>query len=144
VKEEFMEKEVNRGFLGSPKEVFMAVFDSEGEARTLFEGLRGRGITTEQVTILSPGDDDTLDTKDTSGPRVLFRKMLGLEELEAEQSYAQALQEGKYVIHIQVPESEEELRKHVEEVLLAHNAQNPVYFGTTAFTPVAETTVASS
>jgi hypothetical protein len=139
-----MEKEVSRGFLGSPREVFMAVFDSEGEARSLFEGLRGRGVTTEQVTILSPGDDDALDTKDVSGPRVLFRKMLGLEELEAEQSYAEALQEGKYVVHIQVPESEEELRKHVEEMLLEHKAQKPVYFGTTAFKPVAETTVTSS
>lgn len=139
-----MEKEVSRGFLGSPKEVFMAVFDSEQQARGLFESLRGRGITTEQVTILSPGDDDALDTKDVSGPRVLFRKMLGLEELEAEQSYAQALREGKYVIHVRVPESEEETRKHVEEVLLEHDAQKPVYFGTTAFKPVAEKTLATS
>ncbi len=138
-----MEKEVNRGFLGSPKEVFMAVFDTANEAKTLFESLRGRGITTEQVTILSPEDSEALETKDTGGPRVLFRKMLGLEELEVEQSYAQALQEGKYVLQIQVPERDEELRKHVEEILLEHKAQTPVYFGTTAFKPVAETTATS-
>jgi hypothetical protein len=138
-----MEKEVNRSFLGSPKEVFMAVFDRAEEPKALFESLRGRGLTTEQVTILSPEDGDTLETKDTTGPRVLFRKMLGLEELEAEQSYAQALQEGKYVLQIQVPESDEDLRKYVEDILLAHNAQNPVYFGAALFTPVAQTTTPS-
>lgn len=137
-----MEKEVNRGFLGSPREVFMAVFDSDKEPKAMFESLRGRGLTSDQVTLLSPEDRDALDTKDVSGPRVLFRKMLGLEELEVEQSYAQALQEGKYVLQIHVPESEEDLRKHVEEVLLAHHAQKPVYFGTTAFKNVAATTSA--
>ena len=135
-----MDKEINRGFLGSPKEVFMAVFDTAQQPRQLFESLRGRGITAGQITILSPEDANTLDTKDTSGPRVLFRKMLGLEELEFEQSYAQALQEGKYVMQIQVPESDEETRKHVEETLLEHNAKNPVYFGTTAFKNVSATT----
>jgi hypothetical protein len=135
-----MDKEVNRGFLGSPKEVFMAVFDSSDKPKAMFESLRGRGLTSDQITLLSPEDGETLDTKDTSGPRVLFRKMLGLEELEVEQSYAQALQEGKYVLQIQVPESDEELRKHVEETLLAHHAQQPVYFGTTAFKNVAATT----
>jgi hypothetical protein len=135
-----MDKEINRGFLGSPKEVFMAVFDTADKPRQLFESLRGRGVTTEQVTILSPEDHDTLDTKDTSGPRVLFRKMLGLEELEFEQSYAQALQEGKYVLQIQVPESDEETRKHVEEILLESRAEKPVYFGTTAFKNVAAST----
>jgi hypothetical protein len=137
-----MDKEVNRGFLGSPREVFMAVFDSADEPRAMFESLRGRGLTSEQITLLSPEDEQALETKDQSGPRVLFRKMLGLEELEVEQSYAQALQEGKYVLQIQVPESDEELRKHVEETLLAHNAQKPVYFGTTAFKNVAATTTA--
>jgi hypothetical protein len=138
-----MEKEMSRGFLGSPKEVFMAVFDNAEEPKTLFESLRGRGLTTEQVTILSPEDGEALDTKDTSGPRVLFRKMLGLEELEVEQSYAQALREGKYVLQIQVPESDEEMRKHVEETLLAHNAQMPHYFGTVSYKNVAETTTSS-
>jgi hypothetical protein len=138
-----MDKEVNRGFLGSPKEVFMAVFDTSDKARQLFESLRGRGVTSEQVTILSPNDSDALETKDDTGPRTLFRKMLGLEELEVEQSYAQALQEGKYVMQIQVSESDEELRKHVEEVLLASQAENPVYFGTTAFKNVAATTTSS-
>jgi archaeosine-15-forming tRNA-guanine transglycosylase len=135
-----MEKEVSRGFLGSPKEVFMAVFDNAEKPKQLFESLRGRGVTTEQVMLLSPQDSDALETKDTSGPRVLFRKMLGLEELEVEQSYAQALQDGKYVMQIQVLESDEELRKHVEEILLAHQAQKPVYFGTTAFKNVAAST----
>jgi hypothetical protein len=138
-----MEKEVNRGFLGSPKEVFMAVFDDGDTPKQLFENLRGRGITADQVVILAPGDDEALETKDATGPRVLFRKMLGLEELEVEQSYAQALQEGKYVLQIQVPESEEALRKHVEEILLEHHAQQPVYFGTTAFKNIAASTTSS-
>ncbi len=135
-----MDKEVNRGFLGSPKEVFMAVFDNGETPKKLFENLRGRGITTDQVTILSPQDSEAFDTKDTGGPRVLFRKMLGLEELEVEQSYAEALQKGKYVMQIHVPESEEELRAHVEEILLAHNSQKPMYFGTATFKNVAAST----
>lgn len=135
-----MDKEISRGFLGSLKEVFMAVFDNAEQPKQLFESLRGRGITTEQVTLLSPEDEGALETKDTSGPRVLFRKMLGLEELEFEQSYAQALQEGKYVMQIQVPESDEETRRHVEEILLEHAAQKPAYFGTTAFKNVSAST----
>jgi hypothetical protein len=138
-----MDNEINRGFLGSPKEVFMAVFDNADEPRTLFESLRGRGVTSEQVVLLSPQDGDTLDTKDTSGPRILFRKMLGLEELEVEQSYAQALKEGKYVLQIHVPESDEEMRTHVEETLLAYGAQMPHYFGTLTYKNVAETTTSS-
>jgi hypothetical protein len=137
-----MDKEVNRGFLGSPKEVFMAVFDSDKEPRAMFESLRGRGLTSDQITLLSPEDSEALDTKDVSGPRVLFRKMLGLEELEVEQSYAQDLKEGKYVLQIHVPEGEEEMRRHVEETLLAHHAQKPVYFGTTAFKNVSAKTSA--
>lgn len=135
-----MEKEVNRGFLGSPKEVFMAVFDTEEKPKQLFESLRGRGVTSEQVTLLSPQDSDALETKDTGGVKNVFRKMLGLEELEFEQSYAQALQEGKYVLQIQVPENDEEMRKHVEEILLESQAQKPAYFGTTAFKNVSATT----
>jgi hypothetical protein len=138
-----MDNEINRGFLGSPKEVFMAVFDNVEAPRALFESLRGRGVTSEQVVLLSPQDGDTLDTKDTSGARILFRKMLGLEELEVEQSYAQALQEGKYVLQIHVPESDEEMRTHVEETLLDHQAQMPHYFGTLTYKTVAETTTSS-
>jgi hypothetical protein len=135
-----MDKEINRDFLGSPKEVFMAVFEDAEKPKQLFESLRGRGVTTEQVTLLSPQDSEALETKDTGGPRNLFRKMLGLEGLEFEQSYAQALEEGKYVLQIHVPEDDEATRKHVEEVLLASQAQKPTYFGKTAFKNVAATT----
>ncbi|MGL4608758.1 MAG: hypothetical protein ACRCYY_03600 [Trueperaceae bacterium] len=138
-----MEKEVKRGFLGSLKEVFMAVFDNEDQSKAVVEHLQERGLTSEQVTLLSPQDNAALETKDGNSPRLLFRKMLGLEELEVEQSYAQALQEGKYIVQIQVPEAEEELRRYVEETLLIHDAQKPAYFGTTAFKPVAASTVPS-
>jgi hypothetical protein len=138
-----MDNQINRGFLGSPKGVFMAVFDNADDPRALFESLRGRGVMSEQVVLLSPQDGDTLDTTDTSGPRILFRKMLGLEELEVEQSYAQALQEGKYVLQIHVPESDEDMRAHVEATLLAHHAQMPHYFGTLTYKNVAETTTSA-
>jgi hypothetical protein len=131
---------INKGFLGSPKEVFMAVFDSYQEAEVAAHHVTTLGVQESAVTILSPEDNDVLDKENQGGLRIIFRKALGLEELTAESAYATALEDGHFVLVIYIPESEQQHVKQVENLLIAQQAKNIRYFGNLVFSELAATT----
>jgi putative ubiquitin-RnfH superfamily antitoxin RatB of RatAB toxin-antitoxin module len=134
-----MDQEVKKGFLGSPQEVFLAVIEDASRLPAVLQALQEVGIAEADLAIFSKEDSQQFDTQSDSGVRVTFRKMLGLEELDAEEAYRQALQQGHHVIQIHVPESEESQRKQVEDLILKHPLTVPHYFGKTVFKPIAHT-----
>ena len=131
-------KDINKGFLGSPKEIFMIIFDSFNDARTVAKAISNIGILQDDITLLSPKDSEILDSTDTSSLRIGFRKMLGLEELEVESTYSKALKDGRYILAIYVKESEDVKRKEVEHLLLSSGGNHPHYFGTLMIKPITE------
>jgi hypothetical protein len=132
---------VTKGFLGSPKEVFMAIFESVEQAENAAREAMALGVHEQHTTILSPQDSDELDKVEQGGLRMVFRKALGLEELTAESAYATALENGQFVLVLDVPESEEQLRADIEALLVKHNSETIHYFGNLVYKEVAETTL---
>lgn len=132
---------IHKGFLGSPKEVFMAIFENGEQTQAVANEAMALGVQNQNITILSPQDSDELDKVEQGGLRMVFRKALGLEELTAESAYATALENGKFVLVLDVPESEEHLRADIEALLVKHNSETIHYFGNLVYKEVAETTL---
>jgi hypothetical protein len=132
--------EINKGFLGSPKEVFMVIFENLMAARDIAKKALNLGISQEDIMVLSPKDTEMLDSTDDGSLRIGFRKMLGLEELEVESMYSEALKSGRYILVIYVKEAEDAKRKEIEHLLLSSGGESPHYFGTLTFKPIAEST----
>jgi hypothetical protein len=130
------------GTLTLHKHCYVAIVPS-GDVDAMLRDLRELGISQDAIDAFCDSEADanfealSPQRFETNSLQTLVRRVLGLDQVEVEQEYVEALRAGEPVVRVHVPEKDHDTRGEVERTLLAHGGRYIHYFGEWSYAEVA-------
>lgn len=130
------------GTLTLHKHCYVAIVPS-AEVDAMLRDVRELGISRNAIDAFCDSDADANFAElspqrfEANSLQTLVRRVLGLDQVEVEERYVEALRAGHPVVRIHVPEADEDTRGEVERVLLDHGGRYIHYFGEWSYAEVA-------
>jgi len=134
---------VPRGLLGNPSNVYLGIVESLENAKTSCKSLANLGLDKESILIYSDAKDKEafvnadINVTESNDFNRGIRQLFAADEVSREAHYRDAINDGRYVIQVEIAASEKETRSDIENILTNHSVQDITYFSPHRFETIA-------